>query len=153
MCLFVVLYKHRAKGGYIKGRRKDRYLKINQNYMSNILRRSALTFGVVLTMIGVAAIPNQTSANILDSGTDLGDLIILDQLMDGGLIEEGVGSDSKLGNLIILDELFNDSIFGDDNNLGDLFVLDRLFKDGMLNDNGDLGNLIILDELFGNRGL
>ena len=87
-----------------------------------------------------------------DNDNDLGDLIILDMLFgnNNGIFGNGDGTGSDLGNLIILDELFSDDdniIGGKDNDLGDLFILDMLFNDGD-NNMSNLGDLFILERLF-----
>lgn len=106
-------------------------------------------------------------------GSNLGDLIILDELFGngGGVLDNG---DRDLGDLIILDQLFRDrtdtngggglfngGLFGGNGrlNLGDLIILDELFDNrggvfngGAIDGGRDLGDLIILDQLFGNNG-
>jgi len=99
------------------------------------------------------------------SGSRLGELIVLDSLVNGRANDDGSedeGGISRLGELIILNGLFGDraDIAGDRNisRLGELIVLDSLVN-GRANDDGSedeggisrLGELIILNGLFGNQ--
>jgi hypothetical protein len=99
-----------------------------------------------------AAESSTTYVPVATSGTNLGELFVLDRLFSGGSGVLG-GGGTNLGNLFILNQLFNGSggmnIGG--GSLGDLFVLDRLFSGStnvLSGGNTSLGNLLVLDQLF-----
>src|SRR3989339_237591 len=98
---------------------------------------------ISLSILAVTLMPVTASANVLNSSnSNLGDLLILDQLFGGGNGGDIFGSDNdnnNLGKLFVLDRLFGSGGIGGGSNLGELFILDRLFNDngGSLFDGSD----------------
>jgi hypothetical protein len=151
--------------------------------ITNIKTYAALSLVAIASFLALgstahAAYVDSTRGGIT-GGTNLGQLIVLDQLFDG---DRDGGTMSNVGRLIVLDSIFSGGRFGTvgmgtvgtglgGNSLGQLIVLDKLFADGRSDNNdggednqqtrgdrsdsifGDLGELIVLDGLFsGNLG-
>jgi hypothetical protein len=94
----------------------------------------------------------------VSTGTNLGDLIILDELF-GGDNAIGGAQASSLGDLFVLNSLFGSGVVSgtsgtsgiSGNSLGNLFVLDRLFASNnsiFRGNQTDLGDLLILNNIF-----